>query len=311
MKKVVSLWLAVALVLSLVGCGGSGEKGAATVAETAAVVAETEAPTEITTEPTLSPEEVLYNALTERQKTAVDLGIVEISQLEDMGRICTGTEVAQMLQNARVLKRGAQSVVLGQVKDSVHGDIEVTRFWMAQMMHASEMEVYLTPTSGDLLENIQYLTWDGYGELSDEARVNMTHQPQWIVSENWGVISHTNMNAKGKFDSRSNQDAVIAHGYMTGIADFLECSWEVEDKPEDWVKFVDYGSPESAGWALLSYDKTNGEKLFAWNENMELRPREKVTVADAVETALRYYNSISWPTGMFPLMTRPSLPTSC
>lgn len=293
MKKVVSLWLVLTLVLSLVGCGSGGEKAPETVSEAAVTVAETEAPTEETTEPTLSAEEVLYNSLTDRQKMAVDLGIVEIDLLEDLARICTGTEAAQLLQNARVLKRGSESVVLSQVKDSVHADIEVTRFWMAQMMHASEMEVYATPTSEDLLENILYLTWDCYGELSDEAMVYMTHQPQWIVSENWGVISHTNMNAKGKFDRWSDQDAVIAHGYMTGLTDFLECSWEVEDKPEDWVKFVDYGSPESAGWALLSYDKTNGEKLFAWNENMELRPREKVTVADAVEMTMRYYNSIS------------------
>lgn len=290
MKRIVSLVLALSMVMSLAACGGSTAAETAVPETTAAVV--TEPTTQPTTEPTLSAEEVLYNSLTERQKLAVDLGIVGLEALEDMDRICTGTEAAQMIQNARVLKRGAESSVLGQVKDSVHADIEVTRFWMAQMMHASEMETYLTPTGADLLENIQYLTWDGYGDLSNDAMALITHQPQWIVSENWGVISHTDMNAKGKFDKWADQDDVIAHGYMTGIADFLECSWEVEKKPEDWVKFVDYGSPESAGWALLTYDKTNGEKLFAWNENMELRPREKVTVADAVEMALRYYNSI-------------------
>lgn len=290
MKRIVSLVLALVMVLSLAACGGS------TAAETAApettTAVETEPTTQPTTEPTLSAEEVLYNSLSERQKLAVDLGIVEISLLEDMERICTGTEAAQILQNARMLKRGSESVVLGQVKDSVHADIEVTRFWMAQMMYASEMEAYLTPTSEDLLENIQYLTWDGYGDLSDEAMAIMDHQPRWIVSENWGVVSRTNLNAMGKFDNWADKDAVIAHGYMTGLADFLECSFEIAGKPEEWVKYVDYGPPDAAGWALLSYDRTNGEKLFAWNENMELRPREKVTVADAVETALRYYNSI-------------------
>ncbi|MBR5125893.1 MAG: cellulase family glycosylhydrolase [Oscillospiraceae bacterium] len=299
MKRMLSMLLVLAMLLSsLSGCGGSASREttapATTEAAKAPAEAATEAPTEApaeepTTEPTLSPEEILYNSLPEKVRRAVDLGVVELDVLDDLTRICTGKEAAEMLQNARVLKRGTESLILSQVKDSEHADIEVTRYWMAQMMHAVEMEMFIAPPSEDYLENLQYLIWDGYSEITGEESAYF-HQPQWLVSENYGVTSHTNINQKERFEQGMDQDAVVAHGYMTGIADFLEGSWEVANKPEDWVKYVDYGSPESMGFALLFYDKTTGEKLIPWTEAFEFLPREKMTVEAAVEAALRYYN---------------------
>lgn len=293
MKRLLSLLLALAMLGSLLsGCGSkqtvqpSQETEKAVQAAPEPTAEPTEAPA---TEPALSAEEVLYASLPEKVRYAVDLGIVELGSLDDLARICTGTEAAEMLQNARMLKRGEKSKILSQVKDSAHADIAVTRYWMAQMMHAAEMEVFITPESEDYLENLQYLIWDGYSELTEEGNAYF-HQPLWIVSENYGVTSRTNTEKKDRFSKWAEQDAVLAHGFSTGVTDFLEGSWEIKDKPEDWVMYVDYGSPESMAFALMFHDKVTGEKLMPWNEKLEFLPREDLTVEDAVEAAVRYYN---------------------
>ena len=77
MKRILSLLLALVMLMSILsGCGGDGQKEtAASIPETVATEV-TEAPT---TEPTLSPEEILYNGLSERMQQAVDLGLAELS----------------------------------------------------------------------------------------------------------------------------------------------------------------------------------------------------------------------------------------
>ena len=67
MKRMLSLLLVFVMLLSLLsGCGGGDVQEPAKASPEATVPAEaTEAPA---TEPALSPEEVLYNSLTERQK---------------------------------------------------------------------------------------------------------------------------------------------------------------------------------------------------------------------------------------------------
>lgn len=207
MKRTICLLMALAMLASVLsGCGGKQEEAVQAapkvenIAETAAEEV-TEAPT---TEPALSAEEVLYASLPEKVRYAVDLGIVELGSLDDLARICTGTEAAEMLQNARMLKRGEKSKILSQVKDSAHADIAVTRYWMAQMMHAAEMEVFITPESEDYLENLQYLIWDGYSELTEEGNAYF-HQPLWIVSENYGVTSRTNTEKRTDFPNGRNR----------------------------------------------------------------------------------------------------------
>lgn len=305
-KRILSLLLVLSLLLS--GCGGTAAEESAQSAPETAAVETTQAPT---TEPTLSPEEELYNSLPGRMQQAVDVGIVELSQLDDLTRICTGAEAAQMLQNARAIKCGGESIILSQVKDSIHADIEVTRYWMAQMMFAAEMEPYSSSMSEEYLEYLHHLIWE-IDYFSDDVPdvVNVSfHQPQWIVSENYGTVSHTSMK-QDRFDKWADQDAVIAHGYMTGIVDFLEGSWEVKDKPEEWVKYVDYGSPNAMGFALLFYDRTTGEKLMPWNENLAFLPREKMTVEAVAEAALRYYNYFPEEVAMLPYAEVPAYDSS-
>ena len=73
MQRMLSLLLALTIVLSLLsGCGGKQEEAVQASPETEGVMETNEAPT---TEPTLSPEEVLYNSLSDRMKQAVDVGL--------------------------------------------------------------------------------------------------------------------------------------------------------------------------------------------------------------------------------------------
>ena len=115
MKRITTLLLTLVMLLSMTACGGSAP--AATEAPAAAPVREavTEPTAEPTTEPTLSPEEILYNSLPDRMKQAVDVGIVELSQLENPDRELTIAEAAQMLQNAYTLRHGTESKLMADV----------------------------------------------------------------------------------------------------------------------------------------------------------------------------------------------------
>ena len=117
MKKATSLLLVLTMVLSLfAGCGKPAAKETTAQVPAATLSAETAAPaTESTTEPTLSPEELLYNSLTDRQRQAVDLGIVELSQMEDLERIVTVGEASAMLQKAYVHRTGVESKMLNEL----------------------------------------------------------------------------------------------------------------------------------------------------------------------------------------------------
>ena len=108
MKRTASLLMVLVMLLSILpGCGGKQEEAvqAAPKVENIAETAAEEVAEAPTTEPALNPEEMLYNSLPDRMKQAVDLGIVTLSQLEDLERIVTVGEASAMLQKAYVTLR--------------------------------------------------------------------------------------------------------------------------------------------------------------------------------------------------------------
>lgn len=167
MKKATSLLLVLTMVLSLLsGCGKPAAQESAPQVPATAPIAETAAPTtEPTTEPTLSPEELLYNSLTDRQRQAVDVGIVELSQMEDLERECTIGEAARMVQNARVQMYGEESAVMAAAMESSQKELPVTRYWLIQAMYISAVEQYNTPPFTDYYSNLSYMTWGADPEL--------------------------------------------------------------------------------------------------------------------------------------------------
>lgn len=119
MKRTLSLLLVLIMVLFLfAGCGGARSEERTEVPMVAATIQPNVAAapaTEPTIEPTLSAQERIYNSLPDRMKQAVNVGIVELSQLEDLNRECTIEEAAQMLQNAYTLRNGTESRLLADV----------------------------------------------------------------------------------------------------------------------------------------------------------------------------------------------------
>lgn len=294
MKKAMSLLLVLTMVLSLLfGCGKPAAQESTPQVPATAPNAETAAPTtEPTTEPTLSPEELLYNSLTERQRQAVDVGIVELSQLEDLERECTIGEAARMVRNARVLMYGEESVMMAAAMESSQKELPVTRYWLIQAMYISAVERYNTPPFTDYYSNLSYMTWGA--------------DPEPIFIE---VSAGNNVteNFKGAYFSKwYDDDAVLAHEYWSGFADAMDCIWNDSERrkaenlvdsqsmePIEWGEGVFYtcGSQNPVDWGSRAYDRTTGAKLMPVDENGCLNPAEEITVGEVVELTLRYYNS--------------------
>ena len=277
MKRTVSLWLVLALVLSLAGCGGSGEAVTETAAQTAVTVAETEllteATTEATTEPTLSPEEVLYNALTERQKTAVDLGIVELSQMEDLEKECTIEEAARMLQRAYMLHNGTESKLMADVMTLECAQEPAYLGWIGRLPAALYVEAIEPEKYQD------YEQWMKYG-------VDLT--------KNGGMFNMVNpyRGAEGYSYLKDNDDILVRHsygwfdiGWSTGMGSYLYRNMSEGNALLDSCE----GQGGLLAYSTTLYDCTTGYKVVEVNLYDEILVEKILTVEDMVEMALRMY----------------------
>ena len=140
MKRILSLLQVFALLLS--GCGGGEPENTVKATAAAAETSVPEATQTPTTEPTLSPEEVLYNSLSDRMKQAVDVGIVELSQLEDLDRIVTVGEASAMLQKAYVHRTGVESKTLAELMTSTdYSGRNATRGWLSIVPAMTDLEL--------------------------------------------------------------------------------------------------------------------------------------------------------------------------
>lgn len=260
MKKALCMLLALAMVFSLGACGAEA------VPETTAPVVTTAAPTtepvpEPTTEATLSPEEILYNSLTDRQKLAVDLGIVELSRMEDLEGTVTLAEVAKMLQVGYVHRVGAESQALRDLQtDSTYGPMTATRGLVAPLPGYADMEILY----GDRYESFEQWREDGDG-IAD------------------GLFSWDFYNRHGV----RNQSTNYYLGYMDDIEKNRESLDGLRELDDYWV------NDEIDSYAFSVYDSTNGKKFMYLDEGLYYNPLREMTLAEVVEAALVYYNSIN------------------
>lgn len=260
MKKVLCMLLAMVMVLSLAACGTETEP------ETTAPVIATAAPTtepvtEPTTEATLSPEELLYNALTDRQRLAVDLGIVELSQLEDLERTVTLAEVAKMLQVGYVHRIGVESRTFRDLQtDPTFGPLTATRGLVAPLPGYADMEILY----GD-----QYESFEQWREAGDGIAGGLF---SWDFYNRHGV---------------RNQSTNFYLGYMDDIEKNRESLDGLRGRDDYWV------NDEIDSYAFSVYDSTNGKKFLYLDEGLYYNPLREMTLAEVVECALVYYNSIN------------------
>lgn len=252
MKRMLSLLLTLSLLLS--GCGGGGEAAKETAALAPEAAAETtQTPT---TEPTLSPEEVLYNSLSDRMKQAVDVGIVELSQLEDLERIVTVGEASEMLQKAYVHRTGVESKTLAELITSAdYSGRNATRGWLAAVPGLADMEL----CSGELFES--YDQWATY--LQEDFRY--TAALWWSFATRFGTQSanyHVRLNMADEEQGREQ---------MQG--DSLYCPMA-----------------EVYAYSFNIFDGTNGKKFMKPDEDGNFNPLRELTVAEITESALCFYN---------------------
>jgi len=275
MKRTIALLLVLVSMLSLTACGGS-TPALATAPETAPVT--TEAPTEAsTTEPTLSPEEVLYNSLPDRMKQAVDLEIVELSQLEDLTRIVTVGEASTMLQKAYVHRTGVESKALKELMNTPdYAERTADRGWVLTVPGVTDMEL----SKGELFEN--YMQWQNYLNYDNGAN------GEWGAEDLWFG-----------FDDRLGTEIFSFYeDDEVGLVYYPDIPQAADDLAEYFAMMgADslYG-PEEPGcyddvyaYAFKTYDSTTGKKFFDLEDGY-INPTKTLTVADAAEYALKFYH---------------------
>lgn len=255
MKKATSLLLVLTMVLSLfAGCGKPAAKETAAQVPAATLSAETAAPaTESTTEPTLSPEELLYNSLTDRQRQAVDLGIVELSQMEDLERIVTVGEASAMLQKAYVHRTGVESKMLNELMTrEEYSSRNAPRGWLMGMPGLA----YLELTHGEAYENYEQwflLTGDNGGWATLWAAFDKCFGAKGIIPMDFLGVNNARYNAES--------DTVFADVFNSLSVAALDCAEYVVNTGPGMDPLY-HGLPETIAYAFKIFDDTNGKKLM-------------------------------------------------
>ena len=264
MRKLTALLLLFSLLLS--GCGSAAfpaETEGTTVPTTAPA---TEPATEPTTEPTLSAEELFIQSLPEKLRSAYELGLVELSLLEDLERPCSIREAADILQNIYRTKFGTDSWLLTNTVTEENAAESATRGWFMTMMYAADAEALVGV---------------------DEAKDYTTNLKKLTTTWETSPIADTLL---GWYYNRGYVPVVSETGEVQQMAAFYgkypEASKLVNDR-EDFD-----GDISIISYALTRFDRKTGEKVMTWDENRNLRFNDSMTVQEVVETALRYYNAL-------------------
>lgn len=264
MKQMVSLMLVLSMVLSLfAGCGSTQTEEKMEESMVAATTAEISEPTtEPTTEPTLSPEEVLYNSLPDRMKQAVDAGLVELSQLEDLERIVTVGEASAMLQKAYVHRTGVESKTLNELMErEEYASRNATRGWLSAIPGLADMEL------------VQELSYENYEQWLELMAKNV---PEGAELANAYILAW----------HYSRRLGTGANGYISGLK-----------MPDEAAAFEDLtGDPLYSAerylhdYGFTVYNDTNGRKFITPDENGEFNVLGELTMAEVVESALIFYH---------------------
>ena len=266
MKRMIGIFLALAMLLSLTACGEKAETMAVTES-----VTETIAPvTEPTTEPALSHEEQLLSSLPERTRQAYEVGLVSLDQLEDLERTVTIGEAAQMLQRAYVHRTGVESKTLKElIETPAYADRTADRGWIFGVPGQVDMEL----TYGEHYEN--YQQWLSF--LNDWDSVHNLSDLWWSFAQRLGIAAY-GYSEDGEYCLRNSPTAL--DGDEFGMAMGTGTVYGPDD-PTVYSSIHEY--------AFRVYDQTTGKKFFALEDGY-LHYTKALTVADAAEYALTFYH---------------------
>lgn len=211
--------------------------------------------------------------LSEDLKTAQELGIADEHLLSKCQEPCTQLDATRLIATVYELKHDNQSsLYLSDMLKNAKEHKTATRYWIAQAIYYSAMETAFSQS----YEN--YNNWMDYCDANDPGF-------HWPDAQVIGVRL---------------QDKTIGEG---GVWDLCPDQQDASE-PADTTDFAfheDYGDSKIVNYAMLLYDRTNGEKVLSLDANGNFRPQEALTVEQAVLAALRYYNSFEDVPDMVPL----------
>lgn len=261
MKRMISLWMALALLLSLTACGEKTE----TIATTERVM-ETVATTPATTEATLSPEDQLLSSLPERIRQAYELGLVELEQLEDLDATVTIGEAAEMLQKAYVHRTGVESKTLNDLAQTPeYAVLTATRGLMSALPGLADIELF----DGEYYESYeQWLQYTaGYRKESPKGSGDSTRD----------LLSWT-------YWQRFMLNTTCVANLFTEQGDMEAALTAMEEET------LYTGVSEIHLYAQAVYDSTNGKKFMTMDADGNFNSFRKMTMQEVAECALVYYN---------------------
>lgn len=209
------------------------------------------------------------SALSETLQQVCDLGIADEATLRRGDDICTQRETAAMLAQVHKLRYGTDSRYLNDpaVNDS---DDAATRYYFAQAMYFSARETF------DDVPYEDYYSWADYCQQNEQPYMWPDSQ---IIGVDWdGIVREC-----GIWDICQDYDEIMNPA-----------------NAEDLMHLLHYGHGSAANYALVVYDRTDGDKVLSLDENRNFRPYETMTVAQVAEAALRYYNSFEPAAQMVP-----------
>ena len=269
MKRLTTLLLVFVMVLSLTACGSApaGMVPAKIMPETISELT-TEPTSEPTTEPTLSAEELFIQSLPEKLRQAYELGIVDLTLLEELERPCTTAEAAGILQQVYKLRVCEDIWMLTNAVTEENVAEAATRGWFMTMMYAADAESLVgIDESKSYADNLKKLTWSQkkYGQdLADALLGEYTGSGYVLVDDGDGV--------SGRY--------ISAYGEYAGAAKMVA---DRKDFDGDIVVI---------SYALTRYDRVTGEKLMTWDDEKKLHFLDEMTVQEVVETGLRYFRAL-------------------
>lgn len=198
--------------------------------------------------------------LSDTLRQVYDLGIADIEVLARADEVCTRAETAEMLAKVHELRYGTSSKYLAD-PEVVEKDKETTRYYFAQALYFSAMEsVYDVP----------YESCDQWATYCSENEIPSIWPDSQVIAQ--------------------RLDGTVGEG---GVWDICPDLSEIESPADETGLrcWIDFASSPAVNYAMLTYDRTNGKKVLELDESLNFRPFEAMTIAQAAEAALRYYNS--------------------
>ena len=280
MKRMLSLLLVLTMVLSLfAGCGSTQTEEKAEEPMVAATTqpAETAEPTtEPTTEPTLSPEEQLLASLPERTRQAYEVGLVTLEQLEDLDRIVTIGEASEMLQKAYVHRTGVESKNLSElINTPEYAEQTADRFWIYNIPGQVDMEL----TYGDkYTDRVQWLKFITDTNRTDSLWCDF---PERLGMFGAGFIAEV----FDGMESYRSAGVIINDAFSTTTSMMTSGNGAIYGPKSPSSPYSGIGE-----YGVEVFDGTNGKRFFTLEDNGSFNPTGELTVADAAEYALIFYN---------------------